>query len=98
MLDVLDVKPLDVAAVARAAEETRHIVTVEDHLVTGGLGSAVAECVSALGLPCPVVRLGVPDVFSIIGPPAELYREHGYDATGIERAVRRVLTTNRSAL
>lgn len=98
VLDVHTVKPLDVAAVARAAEETRHIVTVEDHLVTGGLGSAVAECVSALGLPCPVVRLGVPDVFSIIGPPAELYREHGYDATGIERAVRRVLTTNRSAL
>ena len=91
VLDMHTVKPLDSAAVARAARETRAIVTVEDHLVTGGLGSAVAECVAGLGVPCPVVRLGIPDAFSIIGPPAELYREHGYDDTGIERAARRLV-------
>jgi transketolase len=91
VLDMHTVKPLDTEAVARAAEETGRIVTVEDHLVTGGLGSAVAECVSGLGLPCTVVRLGVPDLFSIIGSPADLYREHGYDEAGIERAARRLL-------
>lgn len=91
VLDMHTVKPLDTEAVARAAEETGRIVTVEDHLVTGGLGSAVAECVAGLGVPCTVVRLGVPDLFSIIGPPADLYREHGYDETGIERVARRLL-------
>lgn len=97
VLDMHTVRPLDTEAVARAAEETGRIVTVEDHLVTGGLGSAVAECVSGLGVPCRVVRLGIPDLFSIIGPPADLYRTHGYDATGIEQAARRLLTTSRSA-
>ena len=91
VLDMHTVKPLDTAAIAGAAEETGRIVTVEDHLVTGGLGSAVAECVAELGAPCRVVRLGIPDLFSIIGPPAELYREHGYDETGIERAARRLV-------
>lgn len=97
VLDMHTVKPLDREAVARAAEETRRIVTVEDHLVTGGLGSAVAECVTELGVPCRLVRLGIPDLFSIIGPPGELYREHGYDESGIERAVRQLLTPSRSA-
>ena len=97
VLDMHTVKPLDRDAVARAGEETGRIVTVEDHLVTGGLGSAVAECITDLGVPCRLVRLGIPDLFSVIGPPAELYREHGYDDTGIERAARRLLTTSRSA-
>jgi transketolase len=97
VLDMHTVKPLDSDAVARAGEETGRIVTVEDHLVTGGLGSAVAECITDLGVPCRLVRLGIPDLFSVIGPPAELYREHGYDDTGIERAVRQLLTPNRSA-
>jgi transketolase len=88
VLDMHTVKPLDTHAVARAAEETGRIVTVEDHLVAGGLGSAIAECVTGLGAPCRVARLGIPDLFSIIGPPAELYREHGYDETGIARAAR----------
>lgn len=91
VLDMHTVKPLDTEAVARAAEETGRIVTVEDHLVTGGLGSAVAECVAGLGVPCTVARLGVPDLFSIIGSPADLYREHGYDEAGIERVARRLL-------
>jgi transketolase len=91
VLDMHTVKPLDTEAVRGAIEETGRIVTVEDHLVPGGLGSAVAECIADSGAPCPLVRLGIPDLFSIIGPPAELYREHGYDETGIERAVRALL-------
>lgn len=54
------VKPLDRAALLRAAEETAGIVTVEDHLVVGGLGGAVSEVVSA-DRPCRVRRLGIPD-------------------------------------
>jgi len=91
VIDMHTIKPLDVDAVVQAARETGVIVTVEDHMVTNGLGSAVAECIAESGTACRLMRLGIPDVFSIIGPPAELYRHHGYDATGIERTVRSML-------
>ena len=91
VIDMHTIKPLDADAVRRAAETSGVVVTVEDHLVTNGLGSAVAECVTDAGIPCRMARLGIPDVFSIIGPPAELYQHHGYDAAGIERAVLRLV-------
>lgn len=91
VLDMHTIKPLDVDAVARAASQTGVIVTVEDHLITNGLGSAVAECVAEAGTPCRVARLGIPDLFSVIGSPAELYAHHGYDADGIVRTVRSLL-------
>ncbi len=91
VIDMHTIKPLDVDVVEQAARETGVIVTVEDHMVTNGLGSAVAECVAESGAACHLARLGIPDVFSIIGPPAELYRHHGYDATGIEQTVRTLL-------
>ena len=91
VIDMHTIKPLDGGVVEQAARETGVIVTVEDHMVTNGLGSAVAECVAESGAACRLARLGIPDVFSIIGPPAELYRHHGYDATGIEQAVRTLL-------
>ena len=83
------------AVIERAARETGAIVTVEDHMVTNGLGSAVAECIAESGAACRLTRLGIPDVFSIIGPPPELYHHHGYDATGIERAVQATAGTYR---
>ncbi len=86
VLDMHTVRPLDVVAV-RAAAETGVVVTVEDHMITNGLGSAVAECIAEAGLPCRLARLGIPDLFSMIGSPAELYHHHGYDAAGIHDTV-----------
>ena len=91
VIDMHTIRPLDVDVIHEAARETGVIVTVEDHMVTNGLGSAVAECVAESGETCRVARLGIPDVFSIIGPPPELYHHHGYDSTGIEKAVRTLL-------
>ena len=91
VIDMHTIRPLDSDVVARAARETGVIVTVEDHMVTNGLGSAAAECIAESGAACRLTRLGIPDVFSIIGPPPELYRHHGYDATGIERTVQTLL-------
>jgi transketolase len=96
VLDVHTIKPLDIDAVQRAAKSTGVIVTVEDHLVTNGLGSAVAECVTDAGIACRMARLGIPDLFSMIGPPGDLYRHHGYDAAGIHRAVLGLLQPSRS--
>ncbi|TCC36626.1 transketolase family protein [Kribbella speibonae] len=88
VLDFHTVKPLDRDAIIAAARETGTIVTVEDHFVTGGLGSAVAEVVAEEGLGARVRRLGVPDVFAEVGVPDELYRHYGYDAAGIVATVR----------
>jgi transketolase len=92
VIDMHTIKPLDVDAVLRAARSTGAIVTVEDHLVTNGLGSAVAECLAESGVACRLARLGIPDVFSVIGPPQELYHHHGYDQTGIHNTARALLS------
>lgn len=93
VLDMHTIRPLDVDAVLAAIEQTRAIVTVEDHLITNGLGSAVAEVIADHGAPCRLRRLGIPDLFSIIGPPAELYRHHGYDTEGIVATTTAILAS-----
>jgi transketolase len=79
-------KPVDAAAIERAARECGRLVTVEDHTVMGGLGSAVAEVVVET-TPVPLRRLGVRDVFGESGEPADLYKHHRLDAPGIEADV-----------
>lgn len=71
------VKPLDEAAVREAAEETRRIITVEEHSVIGGLGEAVAGVMAGLGLPARLARVGIPDVFCGIGQSHELMACYG---------------------
>lgn len=92
VLDMHTISPIDRQAILRAAQETGVIITAEDHFVTGGLGTAVAEVLAEDR--CPVVfrRLGIPDVFPIFGDGPELYHHYGMDRDGICRAVRDALT------
>ena len=91
VLDFHTIKPLDAEAVCAAARETGCIVTSEEHSVIGGLGSAVAECVSGC-CPVPVVRHGVEDVFGRSGK-AELVLEHyGLTAAGIAEKVEKAVS------
>lgn len=90
VLDMHTIKPLDLDAVKAAAAETGAILTVEEHNVIGGLGSAVAE-VLAGGPAIPFHRHGIHDEFSLIGPPAALYAHYGLDADGITRIAREFL-------
>jgi transketolase len=84
------VKPLDAGEVRAAATETGAILTVEEHNVTGGLGSAVAEVL--VDLPrVPFRRHGVPDEFAPVGPPAALYAHYRLDAPGIAAVARELL-------
>ena len=87
VVNIHTIKPLDEDLLAACARETRRIVTVEDHQVTGGLGGAVCE---ALAGRCPVKvrRHGVGDVFGESGSPKELYVRHGLDGAGIARVTR----------
>jgi 1-deoxy-D-xylulose-5-phosphate synthase len=82
------VKPLDAAIIGELARTHDAFVTVEEHAVAGGAGSACLEAIAALGLAKPVLQLGLPDRFVDHGDPALLLRLEGLDAAGIERSVR----------
>src|SRR3546814_10443722 len=78
-------KPIDAAEIRAAAAETGAVLTVEEHNVIGGLGSAVAE-ILVDGPRVPFRRHGVPDKFVEVGPPAALYAHYRLDAAGIARS------------
>jgi transketolase len=90
VIDMHTVKPLDGAAVQRAAEETGAIVTAEDHSTIGGLGSAVAEYLAGHA-PAPMEHIGIPDTFCRSGDPEALFALYGMAAPDIVRAAREVL-------
>jgi len=81
-------KPLDLDLLREVAGSHDALVTVEEHAVMGGAGSAVLEALQVLGLNRPVLNLGVDDVFTEHGDPARLLAELGLDAAGIEASIR----------
>jgi len=81
------VKPIDVQLLRELARSHSAFVTVEEHVVMGGAGSAVAEALAAQGIVVPLLQLGLPDRFIDQGEQAQLLRAEGLDAAGIERAV-----------
>ncbi|WP_316857867.1 transketolase family protein [uncultured Cohaesibacter sp.] len=87
VLNVSCVKPIDEAAIAKAARETGAIVTCEEHTIFGGLGGAVAEVVTDTH-PVPMKRLGVPGVFPPTGSAEFLLDEFGMSPKGIAEAAR----------
>lgn len=86
VINMATVKPLDNELVLAAAKETGKVVTVEEHSVIGGLGSAVCDLLSE-NLPTPVLKIGVNDVFGHSGPAVELIKEFGLDADSIAKKV-----------
>lgn len=90
VVDMHTISPLDRTEVEAAARETRAIMTVEEHNMTGGLGSAVADVL--VDLPrLPFKKHGVPDRFVEVGPPAALYNAYKLDAPGVEEVARAFL-------
>lgn len=82
------VKPIDKEAILRAAEETRLIVTVEEHTVIGGLGGAVAEVLADAGTGTPLARVGLQDVFAyIVGSHQDLKNRFGITAEAVVKEV-----------
>lgn len=81
-------KPLDTELLHRAFKQFRLIVTVEDGTISGGFGTAVTEFMADNGYNATIKRLGIPDRFVEHGSLPELYRECGYDASGIVNTVK----------
>lgn len=88
------IKPLDTKTILNAAEETGAIVTVEEHQIAGGLGSAVAEVVSD-SFPVPIKRIGIEDSFGESGSTKELMEKFGLTEENIKKAVLEVLRRKR---
>lgn len=83
------IAPFDAAAVADAAERTGVVLSVEEHVVTGGLGSAVAEALAEAGARARLIRLGIAGGFAdAVGSQQDLRADHGLDAAGIARRAR----------
>jgi 1-deoxy-D-xylulose-5-phosphate synthase len=81
------VKPLDNELVAYLARTHEALVTVEENVVAGGAGSAVAEALAAEGFSVPMLQLGLPDEFIDHGDPALLLSRCGLDAKGIAASI-----------
>ena len=82
IINIHTIKPLDRELVVKSALKTGKVVTVEEHSVIGGLGSAVCDVLSEK-LPTPVLKIGVMDTFGESGPAVELIKKYGLDADGI---------------
>jgi transketolase len=91
VINVSTIKPLDEAAVRQAAGEVALLVSVEEHSIIGGLGSAIAECLSEIADTPPLLRLGVRDVFGESGLADELLEKHRLIGRLIAEDIRRAL-------
>ena len=87
VINIHTIKPLDEELVVAAALATGKVVTVEEHSVIGGLGSAVCDCLSEKA-PTPVMKIGVNDVFGESGPALKLIEKYGLDAKSIYNKVK----------
>jgi transketolase len=87
IINIHTIKPIDRELVVASAKKTGKVVTVEEHSILGGLGSAVAEvlCEEA---PTKLLRIGVNDTFGESGPAVELLHKYGLDAEGIYNKVK----------
>ena len=87
VINIHTIKPLDEELVIAAAKETGKVVTVEEHSVIGGLGSAVAEVLSEKA-PTKMLKIGVNDTFGESGPAVALIKKYGLDAESIYKKVK----------
>ena len=91
VVDARFVKPLDRTLLARHAQEASHVVTIEDHNLPGGFGSAVSEAFTDDALPARLTRLGVPDVVVPHGDPKRQHDELGYGPESLRATLARLL-------
>jgi transketolase len=90
VMNLSTIKPLDEEALIALAKKTKRIVTVEEHQISGGMGSAIAECL-ARNYPVPIEFIGINDQFGQSGTPAELLEHYGMSTKDIVKAVNKIL-------
>lgn len=91
VVDLYSIKPIDSATILEAAREHGVVFSAEEHNIVSGLGSAVAEVLAEAGSGARLVRIGLDDQYSILGPPTHLYRHYGLDGEGVAAKVKAAL-------
>ncbi len=91
VLSMHTIRPLDIAALLRAASECRALVTVEEHMVHGGLGEACAAVLMQAGAKCKFKIVGIPDEYTITGSQADIFRHYGMTMEGLAETARKLL-------
>ncbi|HCB94851.1 MAG TPA: transketolase, partial [Ruminococcus sp.] len=90
LINIHTIKPIDREIIIKAAKETGRVITVEEHNVIGGLGSAVSEVLSE-EYPVKITKIGVNDVFGYSGPALELLDKFGLTQPHIAKVIRDVV-------
>lgn len=90
VLNIHTIKPLDTKAVIDSAKKTGKVVTVEEHSVIGGLGSAVCDALSE-SYPVPVKKIGMNDEYGMSGSAADLLKHYGFSAENIVKTVKEMM-------
>lgn len=91
VLSIHTVKPLDVEAILRAGRECRAVVTVEEHMVHGGLGEACAAVLMQAGVSKPIRIVGIPDEETVPGAQADIFRHYGISMEGLSEKAQELL-------
>lgn len=94
LYDLRFLKPLDEKLLSTIGKKYKNIVTIEDGVLKGGMGSAILEFMSDKGLSPQIKRLGIPDIFVEHGMPYELYEMLGLDSKGIAETLKMILKNN----
>ena len=94
VINISTIKPIDEEIIIKAAKETNRIITVEEHSVIGGLGSAVCDVVSTFH-PVKVVKIGVNDKFGESGSPEELLIKHGLTVENICNVTKQLIESEK---
>ncbi len=90
VVNICTIKPLDEDIIVNSAKKTGKVVTVEEHSVIGGLGSAICDCLCEKH-PTPVKKIGMQDVFGESGSAVDLVHKYGLDADGVYQSVKEFL-------
>lgn len=92
VVDIHTIKPIDRDLIKKLSSHCNHIITVEDHNIVGGLGTAVSEVLAEEGWNGKLVRLGVQDTYGESGAPDELYEKYGFSANKITQTVKSLVS------
>lgn len=91
VLSMPTIKPLDTAAILRAAEECRAVITVEEHMVHGGLGEACAAVMAQSNLSASFRITGIADEYTVTGAQADIFRHYGISMEGLAESMQSLL-------
>jgi transketolase len=93
VLNVSGIKPLDAISLIKSVSKTKHIITIEEHNVIGGLGGAVSECLMQ-NYPIKMDMIGLNDTFAETGPYEELLAKYGISVESIIEKVKKLINNN----